>query len=271
MKIFKFIFPYFIIGALGFFVATQQEQIKEEQKKNIHWSEDRFKILKQIDLLKQKQQKVFEYLKEKGIETHYEKILFYEYGNEANKTAKNRLGFNVFSLIHYDGVSFTGIMEKMLNDMDMRIVSFVLDGKKMGKDGIQNQQYSFNIPSIWPTEGKISSLFGMRKHPISKTNKFHQGVDISNLKSTDIIATANGTIEFSGNKSGYGKSVIVNHGNGFKTLYAHASELIVSKGAAIKKGTLIARMGSTGKSTGPHLHYEIRLNNEVIDPMMFVN
>ena len=86
-----------------------------------------------------------------------------------------------------------------------------------------------------------------------------------------IISTADGMIEFSGQKSGYGKSVIINHGNGFKTLYAHASELIVSKGDQVKKGMLIARMGSTGNSTGPHLHYEIRLNDEPIDPMMFVN
>lgn len=155
----------------------------------------------------------------------------------------------------------------------MRLVSFVLDAKKLesGEAKAQNETFDFNIPSIWPTEGKISSLFGMRLHPISKQNKFHEGVDIANLKSTDIIATADGTVEFSGKKSGYGKAVIVNHGNGFKTLYAHASELIVSKGNTVKKGMLIAHMGSTGMSTGPHLHYEIRLNDEPIDPMMFVN
>lgn len=271
MKIFKKTIPYIVIIILAVVIAKQRDYIKDVEQKNLHWSEDRFQILKQLDLLKLRQKKVFEYLKGQGIETHYEKILSYEYENETNAITNGRLDFNVFNLIHIEGEKFVNMINAILRDMELRLVSFVLDGKKLEKADTKFQKYAFNIPSTWPTEGKISSLFGMRLHPISKKKKFHQGVDIANLKSTDIIATADGTIEFSGNKSGYGKAVIVNHGNGFKTLYAHAFEIIVSKGDVVKKSTLLARMGSTGYSTGPHLHYEIRLNNEPIDPMMFVN
>jgi len=85
------------------------------------------------------------------------------------------------------------------------------------------------VPDIWPTEGKITSLFGTRVHPISKRKKFHTGVDIANLNSTDILCTASGKVEFSGYKGGYGNTVIIDHNNGFKTLYAHAYSLLVKK------------------------------------------
>lgn len=134
----------------------------------------------------------------------------------------------------------------------------------------QSSSHITNIPSIWPTEGKISSLFGTRVHPISRRKKFHTGVDIANLTSTDIIATADGVVDFSGRKGGYGNAVILSHGNGFKTLYGHAKSLLVSNGDKVTRGMVIAKMGSTGRSTGPHLHYEILFGGEHLDPVVFV-
>lgn len=127
-----------------------------------------------------------------------------------------------------------------------------------------------HIPSIWPTEGRVTSLFGMRKHPITGRQKFHKGVDIGNRQLTDIICAAHGIVDHAGWKGGYGKTVIVNHGMGYKTLYAHADELLVQKGDKVQRGTLIARMGSTGSSTGPHLHYEVHLAKEPIDPVLLI-
>lgn len=132
------------------------------------------------------------------------------------------------------------------------------------------QPFDEHIPSIWPTEGKISSLFGMRVHPISKQKKFHKGVDIANLKSTDIVATADGIVIYAGKKGGYGNAIIIDHGNGYKTLYGHAQTLLVKAGDQVKRGMLIAAMGSTGYSTGPHLHYEITFADEVLDPVQYV-
>ncbi|MBF0107372.1 MAG: M23 family metallopeptidase [Deltaproteobacteria bacterium] len=95
-------------------------------------------------------------------------------------------------------------------------------------------------------------------------------MDIANLKSTDILVTADGVVEYSGTKGGYGNTVIVNHNNGFETLYGHADYLLVSRGDAVQKGTVIARMGSTGKSTGSHLHYEVLFAGEAVDAEVMV-
>lgn len=126
------------------------------------------------------------------------------------------------------------------------------------------------IPNIWPTEGKISSLFGMRFHPIKKVYKRHSGVDIANLKNTDIVATADGVVKVSSPHEGYGNLIIIDHKNGFETYYGHAEMLLVGSGSPIKKGQVIAKMGKTGLATGDHLHYEIRFAGEPLDPVVFV-
>ncbi len=127
------------------------------------------------------------------------------------------------------------------------------------------------IPTLVPASGKISSPFGMRNHPIKKVNKEHDGVDIDSSKGDPILASAAGIVEFSGYSNGYGYNVIIDHGNGYRTLYAHSSKLLVKKGDRIDKGQKIALVGSTGLSTGPHLHFEIRINNIPVDPTEYVD
>jgi murein DD-endopeptidase MepM/ murein hydrolase activator NlpD len=127
------------------------------------------------------------------------------------------------------------------------------------------------IPTFIPADGKISSPFGMRNHPIKKVNKVHEGVDISSSKDDPILAAASGIVEYSGYNSGYGYHVIIDHKNGFRTLYAHSSKLLVKEGELVKKGQKIALVGSTGLSTGPHLHFEIRIANTPVDPTRYID
>jgi len=127
------------------------------------------------------------------------------------------------------------------------------------------------IPTLVPIYGKIASPFGMRKHPIKKVNKAHEGVDISCSKGDPILAAASGVVEYSGYNSGYGYHVIIDHKNGYRTLYAHSSKLLVKKGELVIKGKKIALVGSTGLSTGPHLHFEIRIGNTPVDPMQYID
>jgi len=127
------------------------------------------------------------------------------------------------------------------------------------------------IPTLVPANGKISSPFGMRKHPIKKVNKAHEGVDISSSKGDSILAAASGVVEYSGYNSGYGYHVIIDHENGYRTLYAHSSKLLVKKGELVIKGQKIALVGSTGLSTGPHLHFEIRIGNTPVDPTQYID
>lgn len=128
-------------------------------------------------------------------------------------------------------------------------------------------------PSIWPLldngEGFITSTFGYRLHPISRMRQFHEGVDIGVWYNTPVVATAQGVVEFSGWKGGFGRTVVIDHGSGYKTVYAHNNQLVVSQDERVDRGDTIAYSGNSGYSTGPHLHYEVILHGEPQDPEKF--
>lgn len=132
------------------------------------------------------------------------------------------------------------------------------------KANIVNQQAKLAVtPSIWPANGEVSSRYGLRWGG----SDFHPGIDIAADAGTPVVATADGVVIESGwNSGGYGYMVDVDHGNGIVTRYGHNSQLAVSVGTAVKKGQVIAYMGSTGFSTGPHLHYEVRVNGKAVNP-----
>ena len=127
-----------------------------------------------------------------------------------------------------------------------------------------------NIPAIQPVMNKdlkrVASGYGMRIDPVYHVRRFHQGMDFTAPTGTEIFATGNATVKFSGWKQGYGNTVILDHGFGYETLYAHLYKSLVRKGQKVRRSDIIALVGNTGKSTGPHLHYEVRLNGKPIDP-----
>lgn len=124
-------------------------------------------------------------------------------------------------------------------------------------------------PSLLPIAGWISSPFGYRRHPYDGLFRLHSGVDIAAEPGTPVRATAPGTVIFSGYREGYGKVVVINHGYGISTLFAHNSKLFANSGIHVKRGDVISEVGSTGMSTGPHLHYEIRKNGIPVNPATF--
>ncbi len=123
---------------------------------------------------------------------------------------------------------------------------------------------------IWPAAGQITSPFGWRMHPVFGTQKFHTGIDIGADYGDAVAAADSGVVIHADWLGGYGKAVIIDHGNGLQTLYAHNSELLVYEGQAVRKGQTISRVGSTGYSTGPHLHFEVRQNGTPTNPMAYL-
>jgi len=118
-----------------------------------------------------------------------------------------------------------------------------------------------------PVAGRISSNFGSRRDPINGHHRAHGGVDIAVPRGTPIEAAASGTVVFAGRQGGYGKTVVIEHADGRRTRYAHADKLMVKNGDTVDGGQMIATVGSTGRATGPHLHFEVTENGERIDPL----
>ncbi len=132
---------------------------------------------------------------------------------------------------------------------------------------IQSMSYLSGKPI---KKGWLSSYFGTRKDPFTGRPAKHKGVDFAGKDNAPIIATAAGVVSWSGKRSGYGNLIEIDHGKGMKTRYGHNKVLLVSAGDVVTKGQVIARMGSTGRSTGPHVHYEILRNNQQINPIKFI-
>lgn len=128
-----------------------------------------------------------------------------------------------------------------------------------------------SVPSIWAHMGKINNEFGFRRNPFGgRTYEFHAGMDIDGERGDMVFAPANGIVTEAGWKGGYGQMIEVEHGNGLKTRYGHLSKVEVAVGDTLLRGQIMGLVGSTGRSTGPHLHYELRLNDKPINPRRFL-
>ena len=140
------------------------------------------------------------------------------------------------------------------------------------KENLQAKKERFAYtPSIPPVYGYILSGFGMRRHPVTGKKRFHKGIDYPTWIGAPIKATADGFVEHAGWSGTFGNVVVINHNYGYRTLYAHCSKVLVERKEVVKKGQVIAQVGTTGISTGPHLHYEVRKWRRSVNPRRFLN
>ena len=127
------------------------------------------------------------------------------------------------------------------------------------------------VPSIWPVEGTLESGYGGRRNPFGGSSyEYHEGQDIEAEMGTPVVAAASGTVIIAGCQNGYGNVVYIDHGNGLSTRYGHLSHIDATIGQRIERGEVLGRVGSTGRSTGPHLHYEVRINNQPVNPRPYL-
>lgn len=135
------------------------------------------------------------------------------------------------------------------------------------------EEYSFVIPALFPIDRtklrRMSSPYGYRVHPVLKYRTMHDGVDLAAPTGTDVYATGNGTVVKAQREAAYGNLIEINHGFGYRTCYAHLSKIFVKEGDSVKRGQVIGHVGSTGRSTGPHLHYEVRYRGTPVNPEIY--
>lgn len=134
----------------------------------------------------------------------------------------------------------------------------------------ENKDAMLAMPSIWPAHGRLSSGFGYRRSPFGALTKLHKGLDIANKTGTPVMATAKGVVIFAGWDNAYGNSIRIDHGNNIVTRYAHLSAISVSVGQVVQRRTVIGAVGTTGRSTGPHLHYEVLESGTAVNPMRYI-
>jgi len=188
-------------------------------------------------------------------------------------------GFGGKAMNEWEGLENADIIKQTQLKLQQISKQFYIQSKSLDEIAELAQNKSellASIPAIIPIQVKdlkrqVTSGFGWRIHPIYKTQEFHPGLDFPSNQGTPVYATGNGSVEFVNfDNSGYGLHIIINHGFGYRTLYAHLSKVSVRVGEKVKRGQLIGYVGSTGLSTAPHLHYEVIKNNEKVNPINYI-
>jgi murein DD-endopeptidase MepM/ murein hydrolase activator NlpD len=156
-----------------------------------------------------------------------------------------------------------GLLREILQGIESRLTD--------AKNGVDARNaLAAATPSIWPAHGWLSSGIGRRTDPIDGGADFHRGLDISADAGSPVYATADGTVVLSQREGAYGNLITIDHGYGLETRYGHLSKYEVKAGAKVKRGAMIGRVGSTGRATGPHLHYEVRVNGRLLNPLQLL-
>lgn len=181
------------------------------------------------------------------------------------------------SMVGIGGPAREDDVSREFNDIQQRIdeVRRQIDLRRESQEeiqGILNDQRSLLAakPSGWPVKGWLTSNFGMRRDPFNGKRKMHEGLDIAARTGTAVVATADGIVSSIRTEPGYGKVVTIDHGYGYRTIYGHNSRYHVKVGQRIRRGDLIASVGNTGRSTGSHVHYEVRLNGVPVNPHKYL-
>lgn len=241
-------------------------QLLQDQKKVKPALQKSYQITAELNRLKQERLKLMESLKN----------LQQKYGQSKYPVSRGRISqYSKYQLLKRESEFQTNSELDLINSNYEQIQRFIEFEKR--EQLLLNQEIDSylrrmeRIPSINPIRSsRITSWFGKRIHPKLGFSRIHSGIDLKAKIGTKVVATAQGTVTFAGYKSGYGYTVIIDHGQGYETLYAHNSKIVVKVGEKVKQGELICYSGNSGTSTGPHLHYEVRVDGKPVNPAWFL-
>ena len=175
---------------------------------------------------------------------------------------------NLVDIASYKPPAYMDLLDQLARDVEDReqqlgVLETLLVDRKMQRDVF--------LAGRPVRKGWMSSRFGHRNDPITGKRAWHNGVDFAGKDGADVISVAAGVVVFAGNRSGYGKMVEINHGSGYATRYGHHKELVVKAGDIVRKGEVVGLMGSSGRSTGPHVHFEVFKNGRIVDPASYIH
>lgn len=272
LRIFGFLAAAFVTAAMityfAFqFIGSPNEKILRRQNENLRY---RYKDLN--ERVKSIQQQLQEL--EKRDNSVYRAIFEANPIPDSARARQLEMQEEITKLEGMDDNELVSSIDLSLNNLGSRIKTQQVSYDEIAGLIKNKEQLLAHTPAIQPVSNKeltrIASGFGYRIDPIYKTSKFHAGLDFTAPQGTPIYATANGTVTTGGNTgNGYGNHVIINHGYGYETLYGHMVRVKVRPGQKVARGEVIGWVGSTGKSTGPHCHYEVHKYGEKIDPVYF--
>ncbi len=272
LRVFGFVAAAFVTAALISFVAfrfigSPQEKILQRQNEIL---KDRYAELgEKVKSIEQQMQEL-----EKRDNSVYRAIFEADPIPDSARAKELEMQQEVAMVEGMKGNELFSSIISTLNRLSNRILVQQTSFDEIQKLVANKEQLLARTPAIQPINNKdltrVASGFGYRIDPIYKTTKMHAGIDFTAPQGTPVYATADGTVKTAGNTgNGYGNHVIVNHGYGYETLYGHMVRVKARNGQAVKRGEVIGWVGSTGKSTGPHLHYEVHKYNKPIDPIYF--
>ena len=272
LRIFGFVAAALVTAGLISYVAFQfvgspKEKILQQQNENL--KDNYTDLSKQVQSIQQQMKEL-----EKRDNDVYRAIFEATPIPDSARAKEIEIKNEIASVLSIKDNQLVSAIVTTLNNLTSRISVQKSSYNEVDELVKNKEQLLSHTPAIQPINNKdlnrVASGYGYRIDPVYKTTKFHAGLDFSAPQGTPIYATADGTVTTSGNSgNGYGNHVIINHGYGYETLYGHMVRVKSRNGQAVKRGEVIGWVGSTGKSTGPHCHYEVHKNGEKINPIYF--
>jgi murein DD-endopeptidase MepM/ murein hydrolase activator NlpD len=244
------------------FELSQLQQQTQEQKSKIHFFSSKIEDLeKQLSRLKDFDKKIRIIA---NLEKSQETTSFMGMGGPSPSDVREKLK------AEKDEKGLTHQLRTDIERLESEATSQEESLSELEKLLQSKKEMLVHTPSIWPVHGWVTSGFGFRTNPFTGLNQMHEGLDISNRIGTPVIATADGIVSDTGKDSSHGNVVVVSHGFGMNSRYFHLNKVFVRAGQKVKRGDKIAEVGTTGKSTGPHLHYEVRVNGIPANPARYI-